>query len=99
MEYELYCAAAVGETTDQFIANLTDADLIKPFYRLQGTTRIAQNGTLTFRTTDSIAGRLTSGTPYFVVDEDGERFGFRISQFGSPIKLVGEKYEVTICQL
>ena len=99
MKYELYCAAAVGETTDQLIANLTDADLIKPFYRLQGATRVAQNGTLTFTTADSIEGRLSSSYRYFVVDEDGERFDFRISKFGSPIKMFGEKYEVAICQL
>lgn len=97
MKYELYRAACVGETKDVHIACLTDVMLEKPKNEIirPGLGRLL-NGSITFKTEDEIDGRISSHYEYFIVDENGERFDFQVSQIGLPIKVIDGFFVVSI---
>lgn len=87
MKYELYRAAYAGEMANEHIASLTDVDLVEPKQvTLRPGVGTTELGSLTFKTDDAIDGRISAHYAYFIVDENGKRSDFQVSQIGQPIK-------------
>lgn len=97
MNFKLFRERVLSETTDAFIANLKDVDIVRATWKQgAGNSRIPVPGLISTKSDVDLSTELLAGQSYFLAGADGDRFDFEIPGKGKALAKSGNEFKISI---